>query len=247
MINNHSKKHKLSGLHQVMASLLSIVLICSQVLGQSLSAQTLEQGLNQTRSQRTVDPSDTSVPTIRLAQTDTGTTWSGEIDIDPPIIDHEALETGVPGEPQQFSALVVDDRGLTHVMLFHRERTGAQYSSVEMVQVGDTSEYTATIDTSVDQNSIEYYIEALDTGGNRVLKGFPFFPLVRQLDPVPESTTQVTEDSGTNRKLIYVLVGVAAVGLAAALLSGGSDSDDPDPEPPGTDPTVPINITVTPP
>ena len=80
-----------------------------------------------------------------------------------------------------------------------------------------------------------------------MLKGFPFFPLVRQLDPVPESTTQVTEDSGTNRKLIYVLVGVAAVGLAAALLSGGSDSDDPDPEPPGTDPTVPINITVTPP
>ena len=232
-------------MHRLLASFLAIVLFGSQVMSQSLYAQTLKR-----------DPLDNSVPTIRLVQNDPArpnplennpgipSNWPGEIDIDPPVIDHEALETGIPGQTQQFSALVIDDRGLTHVALFHRDRSGAQYSRVEMEQVGSTSEYTVSIETSVDQNSIEYYIEALDTGGNRVLKGFPFFPLVRQLEPLPGTTAEVTETSGPDKRITYVILGVAAVGLAAVLLSGGGGSDDPTVEPPGT---VPINITVTPP
>ena len=226
----------------MLASFLALVLFCAQVVGQSLSAQTLSPSQNPT-----LNSGDTSVRTIRLAQADTGSrpSFPGDIDIDPPIIDHESLETGVSGEPQQFSAVVVDDRGLTHVVLFHRDRSGAQYSDIEMEQVGSTNEYTAVIDTSEGQDSVEYYIEALDTGGNRVLKGFPFFPLERQLDPGPTSTAEVTEEaSGSDKRLIYVALGVAAVGLAALLLSGGGDNDNPEPEPGAT---VPISITITPP
>ncbi len=218
-----------------------MVLFGSQVMSQSLYAQTLT--------------ADTSVRTIRLAQNDSGTggstdtnnNWPGEIDIDPPVIDHEALETGIPGQPQQFSAVVIDDRGLSHVVLFHRDRSGAQYQSAEMEQVGNTSEYTAQIETSLGQNSVEYYIEALDIGGNRVLKGFPFFPLVRELDPGPASSPQTAETPEPNNRLLYVVLGVAAVGLAALLLGGGDDSVNPEPEQPGPGPTVPITITVTPP
>jgi len=79
---------------------------------------------------------DTSVRTIRLAQNGTGASnLPADIDIDPPAIDHESLETGVPGQAQRFKALVVDDQGLKHVKLFHRDRSGVQYSSVDMEQV----------------------------------------------------------------------------------------------------------------
>jgi len=192
-------------------------------------------------------PASTS---IRLAQNDSGTgstqarDWPAEIDIDPPVIDHEALETGVPGQEQRFSAVVIDDRGLKHVTLYHRDRSGAQYESIVMQSLSD-DEFAVTIDTSVGQKRIEYYIEALDTGGNRVLKGFPFFPLVRQLTPAPGSQTQAngsTSGSASDEsKLIYVLLGVAAVGVALALSgrSGGSTTPQPG--------TVPLTIRVTPP
>ena len=123
-----------------------------------------------------------------------------------------------------------------------------------MRQVEGTSEFVVTIDTLVDQNRIEYYIEAVDTGGNRVLKGFPFFPLVRQLngvtEPAPPPPVQAEEPK--RNTLIYVALGVAAaVGVGLALLSGGGGDDgndggnDPDPMPERG--TVPLTIVVSPP
>ncbi len=185
--------------------------------------------------------SDTTVETIRLAQAGSG--WPGEIDIDPPVIDHEALESGVSSETQLFSAIVVDDRGLEHVMLFHRNRSGAQYESVEMQNTNGSNEYTASVDTSLGQTRVEYYIEALDTGGNRVLKGFPFFPLVRELTPQTASVTPEKESAAPESRVIYVLLGVAAVGLALALSNSGDSGNDSGPMPG----TVPLNIEVTPP
>ncbi len=186
-----------------------------------------------------------SAEPIILAQSTTPS-WSAEIDIDPPVIDHEALESGVPGEPQTFNAIVVDDRGLQHVMLFYRDRTGVQYQSVAMDRTADSSAYSATIETSSTQQRIEYYIEALDTGGNRVLKGFPFFPLVRQLVAPPVETPVTTsEPAETQSKALYVLLGLAAVGLVVALVSGGGDDSNPETPPVEPQPdTVPLNIIV---
>ena len=235
---NINTEKNLQVFRHVLASVLAASLFCSQVLGQTLS----------TADHIGTGSESTSIDTIRLAQADTGTSdssWLGEIDIDPPVIDHEALESGKSGESQEFSALVVDDRGLKHVVLYYRDRAGAQYDSVELQPVDGSDEYTAVVETSLGQTRVEYYIEALDSGGNRVLKGFPFFPLVRELASETANVREATESSATESRLIYVLLGVAAVGLALAL-SGGDDSSSTNTELPAPG-TVPLNIFVTPP
>ncbi len=216
-----------STLHRLLSSVLAAVLFVSQSMTQ-VAAQDINTDVNSETTQVTK-------PVPRTTRD-----WAADIDIDPPIIDHEAIETGVPGQTQMFLANVIDDRGLTHVLLFYRSSSGTQYKSVSMEKVTGTTEYTTSIPTELGQNKIEYYIEALDTGGNRVLKGFPFFPLVRQL----ESTTPVQVSEPTDAiqsKVIYVLLGAAAVGLVLALAGGNDDST---PQQPGT---TPLTINVTPP
>jgi len=164
-----------------------------------------------------------------------------DLDIDPPIIDHEALEVGVAGEAQTFAAVVIDDRGIEYVDLYYRPGRLSDYAKVSMVSDGN-ARYVATVATELAQSSIEYYIEAGDTGGNRVLKGFPFFPLVRNLDspppvaPVVTTTTNAEEQSSGSSKLLYVLLGALVVGLLAS--SGGSSSE-------GGEGQVPLTINIS--
>jgi len=220
-----------------MAILLSFSLTVNPVLAQTAAADSilLAQNVEQT--------GPGSAPATQQTRP-----WGSDIDIDPPVIDHEALKSGIPGQDQEFRALVIDDQGLKHVWLFHRDRSGAQYTSVPMQRVGETSEFVVTIGSALGQNRIEYYIEAVDTGGNRVLKGFPFFPLVRQLSPLAgEPAAPVEPAAKSDSKLLYVILGVAAVGVGLALLSGGDDNDGatgPVTPEPGT---VPLTIVVNPP
>ncbi len=213
-----------SALRRVVALTVALLLFASQTMS-SVSARTLTQSRN-------------SAP-LQLAQlsSEPPPDWPADIDIDPPVIDHEALGTGVPGQTQEFTAKVIDDRGLAHVLLFHRDSPGIQYQRTEMQQTNQSAEYTALVATALGQQKIEYYIEALDTGGNRVLKGFPFFPLVRQLESAPVSPAPEVA-SAPQSKFIYVLIGAAVVGLALALSGGGNESTDPQPG------TVPLTINV---
>ncbi len=167
-----------------------------------------------------------------------------DIDIDPPVIDHEALEVGVAGEMQTFSALVIDDKGIEYVDLYHRPNASRDYVKVTMERQGETR-FVVTVPTELAQSSIEYYIEAADTGGNRVLKGFPFFPLVRNLDvprpaaPVITSSTnaEAGNDSSSSR-LLYVLMGALAVGVLLSASSGGGESA-------GSGEEVPLTINIS--
>ena len=168
-----------------------------------------------------------------------------DLDIDPPVIDHEALEVGVAGESQLFSAQVIDDNGIEYVDLYHRASANSEYQKTPMVSAGGSERYTASVSTQLGQARIEYYIEAADIGGNRVLKGFPFFPLVRNLDvpaPVQPSVTTsapATETAGGQSKLLYVLLGALAVGLLVSASSGdGGPSTD-------TGGDVPLTINIT--
>ncbi|OED37681.1 hypothetical protein AB833_22705 [Chromatiales bacterium (ex Bugula neritina AB1)] len=173
-----------------------------------------------------------------------------DIDLDPPVIDHEALVRGVAGEPQLFSAVIVDDRGIESVQLFYRPATDGEYTSVPMTLSG--SSYIATLQTDENQRRIEYYIEVLDTGGNRVLKGFPFYPLVRGLSipkapqpqitqPPPPSQQEPAKKSGNT--VLYVMLGVLALGLLAGASGGGSGGGG-DSQPSNQ---VPLTINVSPP
>lgn len=170
--------------------------------------------------------------------------FPSELDIDPPVIDHESLENGVAGELQLFSALVVDDRGIEYVDLYHRESPNSEYDKSPMEAVAGTSNFAVTLDTDLNQKKIEYYIEAADTGGNRVLKGFPFYPLVRNLD-LPESVTATAENAPvaandtSDNKWLYVVLGALAVGFLASSISsdGGSDPEPAD--------QVPLTINIS--
>ena len=165
-----------------------------------------------------------------------------DLDIDPPVIDHEALEVGVAGEMQTFSALVIDDKGIEYVDLYYRPGRSADYTKTSMQPAGGTR-YIATVPTELAQSSVEYYIEAADTGGNRVLKGFPFFPLVRNLDVPPPPAPVVTSSadgqnssSSESSRLLYVLLGALAVGLLASMSSAGGGG--------GSGGEVPLTINI---
>ncbi len=179
-------------------------------------------------------------------------TISDDIDFDPPVIDHESLVSGVSGEIQVFSALVVDDRGLERVTLYYRSTTGQEYQQVPMQRLSATDNYTASVDSAVDQKKIEYYIEALDSGGNRVLKGFPFFPLVRGLEaprqvPVAEQAVTPPPAEAKSNNALYIVLGVLAVGLIVGLAGGSSDNGGGGGGVPPDDNTVPLTINVSPP
>lgn len=165
-----------------------------------------------------------------------------DLDIDPPVIDHEALEVGVAGETQLFSALIIDDKGIEYVDLYYRPDRGSDYTKIGMQPSGDTR-YVASVPTELAQSSIEYYIEAADTGGNRVLKGFPFFPLVRNLDVPAPPAPIITSSTGSeaagatgSSRLLYILLGALAVGLLAS--SGGNGGG-------GSGEEVPLTINIS--
>jgi len=170
-----------------------------------------------------------------------------DIDFDPPVIDHEALQTGVPGETQVFTALIVDDRGIESVLFYYRTNSNTGFSTVPMQRLEQTDNFAVSIETQAGDRRIEYYIEALDTGGNRVLKGFPFYPLVRDMIAVPRielppPPAPVIEQPAGN-KFVYIVLGALTVGLIAALSSGDNSAGS---EPPGNN-TVPLTVTVSPP
>lgn len=168
------------------------------------------------------------------------------LDIDPPVIDHESLETGVAGQLQLFSALVVDDRGIDYVHFHYRSVTNSDYQKVPMARVAGTANFAASIETELGQSKIEYYIEAGDTGGNRVLKGFPFFPLVRNLEMAPTAITSTSAGAGNDAsgggdsKWLYVALGALTVGLLVSASSSGGDSTPVDP---GEEVPLTINIS----
>lgn len=172
---------------------------------------------------------------------------SPDLDIDPPVIDHEALEIGVAGESQLFSAQIIDDKGIEYVDMYYRASANNDYLKAPMAATSGSDRYTVTVPTELGQARIEYYIEAADTGGNRVLKGFPFFPLVRNLNvPVPvqptiTTSTSVEESGGGQSKLLYVLLGALAVGLLVSASSGGDGNDNGT----GTGGDVPLTINIT--
>ena len=168
-------------------------------------------------------------------------------DVQPPIIEHEEVGSGLAGEMQTFTATITDDQQLVSAVLFHRLAGDDNYFSTEMMPVTGTTVYTASVAiTTDDPRDIEYYIQAEDFGGNKALQGFAFDPLIREitadalvvgtLAPTPAPTTS------RNRKLLWGALGIVVVALLATQL--GSDSDDGDDPPDTTE--VPIDIEVNP-
>jgi len=184
----------------------------------------------------------------------------GVFDINPPVIELDESNEGIAGETQVFTAQVTDDRALRDVKLYYRFSGQDAYIDLFMTRLGDTDYFSANVNTTDSETrSIEYYIQARDEGGNRVIKGFAFDPFVRfliQPPPDPEPTAQVepeeepvpTEQADPAIATIetatepveerksggfnwwYVALGVLAVGVIAATV--GNDDSNPQSEAP---------------
>ncbi len=181
-------------------------------------------------------------------------------DITPPVIELEAIDTGIAGQDQVFTALVADDGNLQDVKLYFRYMGQQAYQNVPMQQLAaGTDFYLATLMTEPDEiRTIEYYVQARDVAGNRAVEGFAFEPLLRTLTPAQSNAgsgnnqssvataeqNPQTESSSGGIKLWQIVLGVLALGaVAGAVASSGNDgggggTNNPAPQ------TVPLTITI---
>jgi len=160
---------------------------------------------------------------------------SGQIDVEPPLIEHTIVNTVEADTRQSFFATVVDDDELDSVSLFYRFQNDPSYSAVVMNRVSYSSTYIAHIPTDpTSDRNIEYYIQARDKAGNRTVRGYAFNPLVREIrlaDTTPATKVSSTGDkaasTGTGRTVLYVVLGVLALGLLAGSLGDDGGTDPP--------------------
>jgi len=147
------------------------------------------------------------------------------LDLDPPEVIHTVPVKVMPGKDLRIDANVTDDSGVDQVTVHYRSKQSDPFQSTEMTNV-QGAEYTALIPTAKEMKSLQYYIEVLDAGGNRVLEGTPSTPLT------------ITVEKRSN--ILYIVLGAVAIGALAGLAGGGGGDDAPDP----TSRVLTINTTV---
>lgn len=183
-----------------------------------------------------------------LVATVPGLAQAQSTDVDPPVIELEAVDEGVRGDTQVFSATVTDNNQVSSMTLHYRLGNDGAYTSVPMTAIQGTDIYTASVDTSESNASlIQYYMEAKDAGGNRTVQGFAFDPFERVLldetSAVGGTTLAgapapvVVPRMSTQRKIAYGLLGLLAVGVLVGS-SGGSSGGSSDPG------TVDVSVVV---
>lgn len=150
-------------------------------------------------------------------------------DVEPPVIEHDVVDSAPAGERQSFTATVADDDELSNVRFLYRFAGDSSFTSLDMNRVLTSSTFTVDVGTEPDDaRSIEYYIEARDVSGNRTLRGYSFSPLVRAVE-VPQQAAPAVADADaprSNRKPIYYVAGAVALAVLVGVLasSGGSGS-----------------------
>ena len=148
-------------------------------------------------------------------------------------LDDDEIETGVLGESQLIEADVGAETEVTDITLFHRFDGEREYRSSPMQPTGSPRVFAARVPTEgVQARRLEFYIVAEDAGGDALLRGNSFEPLVRELvlpaqdlaaRDVP-SPDEPGPSFGRSRYLWYGL-GILAAGvlIAAAVDDSGDD------------------------
>ena len=154
-----------------------------------------------------------------------------------PIIELEELTEGIADRSQVFTAQVAEDNTLDDVTLYYRREGQLPFTPAPMEALGTTGYYSVSIPTDFnDLRTIEYYVQAIDTTGNRTVSGFAFDPYQRTLSapatPITTNERSVPEQSTDNRlpllkrRWVQITLGVLAVGAIASLASDdGEDSE----------------------
>jgi len=101
-------------------------------------------------------------------------------DVEPPLIEHTPFsKLQKPNTPLTISANITDNNGIQSVRLSYRVKGMENYRVLMMkLSTQSPSLFVGVVPASeVGTETIEYYIQATDTGGNTVLRGGMLFPL----------------------------------------------------------------------
>ncbi|MBV1881769.1 MAG: hypothetical protein KUG82_09060 [Pseudomonadales bacterium] len=170
-------------------------------------------------------------------------------DVIAPEIQHlPLLEKIANNDSQIISATVTDDVAVQSVILFFRSSGTLTFNQRRMNRVGDTDIYSATLRTEeLISSGLEYYIQAKDLAGNKILRGHSFTPLTIKIkrkitDDPSSSTTERLVNTSTQdpqkKSLLknkwFWIAGAVILGAAA----GGGDGD-------GEKPSETGNLAIT--
>ncbi|MGQ7848447.1 hypothetical protein ACUNV4_28375 [Granulosicoccus sp. 3-233] len=159
------------------------------------------------------------------------------VDTVAPIIELEELTEGIADRTQVFTAQVAEDNTLDNVTLYYRREGQLPFTPAPMEALGNTGYYSVSIPTDFnDLRTIEYYVQAIDTTGNRTVSGFAFDPYQRTLSapvsPISGNQEAAPEVAAQERipllkrRWVQITLGVLAVGAVASLVSDdGEDSE----------------------
>jgi len=161
------------------------------------------------------------------------------LDVEPPVVEHNVIDSNAAASRQDFFATVADDDELASIRFLYRFEGEKEFTTVEMTRVSFSSTYSAQIATDIDdRRAIEYYIEARDASGNRTFRGYAFDPLVRLIElaepAIAAAAPEEPKVTSKNRTLYYIvgalLLGAIAGGVAnsgdGGSSSGGNCSSD---------------------
>lgn len=152
-------------------------------------------------------------------------------DTTPPTVQHEPATGDAPdNQPLVIYATVKDESGVSEVTLFYRAEGDDEYQSLPMQASGNAGIYMAEIPAEqLQPPKLEYYIQAGDTGGNQLLRGFYFEPLSVSIVAGAETpatlASQASDDTNESslksNKWLWIGLGALAVGGLAAAGGGG--------------------------
>lgn len=169
-------------------------------------------------------------------------------DVEPPVIKHTPFtKPQLPSSPIMIEATITDNQGIKNASLNYRVKGMQNYRVLTMRQSATTPKsYVSSIPgNEVGTETIEYYIQATDTGGNTVLRGGVLFPLsiaMTQPKVEPASITANTSSTPTETEGLFDLpsgnttwawiAGGVLIGTLVAISS--KDDEEPAAKPGGT-------------
>ena len=152
---------------------------------------------------------------------------SGDL-VAPKITQEVYKQTIASGSDHEITVKVTDNVGVNSVILYFRDMGQEEYNRRIMQRVGQSDNFQARISADeIKPPGIEYYIEAMDLAGNRVLHGAGFQPLTAKLDTtispaVPAAQAKKDqpkkEDEGISN---WVWIGLGALAVVAVAGGGG--------------------------
>lgn len=157
-------------------------------------------------------------------------------DITPPSIQHEPdSNKASANSPYLFTAKVEDDNGVSKVLVFYRTVGTSVFSNAEMKEGKTANLYMVELPgKELRAPGIEYYIQAEDTAGNTLLRGFTFEPLVLTVENTGSSipgNANASKEKGpltglASNKMVWIGLGALVIGAVAMGGSSGGDGDD---------------------